>query len=175
MLANRLPPFFLTQVVSQCHLWDVMSYVWSLVFLFTGSFVSVLFCSTSIMVPNILQGKQPSYLSFLWGSCYIVFSQVAFLFSRDTLFKFFLSSPLIWWCQLLIFASHFTFSFLRAFWCFSWFRSSIPSVVCFPFFIISSQIPSLYPDCIFSLSVLEFQVLLNWYHITVCKQMTMNK
>ena len=51
--------------------------------------------STSRMVPSILRGGQPRHLSLWQGSCYIVLSRVVFWFFWDTLFKFFLSFPLV--------------------------------------------------------------------------------
>ena len=52
---------FLIHIVCQRHLWDVLPYVWSLVFFFCGPFACVLW-STSRMIPNILRGIQPRYL-----------------------------------------------------------------------------------------------------------------
>ena len=89
-----------------------------------GPFVEVLPSSTLRVVPSILQGRQ---LSLWWGFCCIVW----LLWYP---FKFFLSSPLVWWCPLPIFASTSKFPFLRFF---SWFGNSIPSIICrFPLLTI---------------------------------------
>ena len=81
---------FLTYIVCLCHLSDVRPYAWLLVFLLSGPFAEVLPSSTSRIVPSILQRRQRRslFLSFWFW--------VVFPFSRDTLFKFFLSSPLVW-------------------------------------------------------------------------------
>ena len=95
--------FFWTHRACMCHLLDVRPYAWSLVFFF------------SRMVPNILRGGQPWYL-FLWqGFCYIVLSWVTFWFFWNILSDLFISSPLVWWCQLPIFPCICWFAFLRAF------------------------------------------------------------
>ena len=57
---------------------------------------------------------------------------------RSILYLFVLSSPHIWWCPLQTFPNICKFPFLWEFWFFSWFFSSIPSVIsCFLLFIIS--------------------------------------
>ena len=96
--------------------------------------------------------------------CYIVWFPVVYSFSGDTLFNFFF--------HLHLFDGvHFQFSlvFLSFLFSkhtdFSWFGSSIPFVMCrFPLLIISKgiflcRIPSLCPDCIFSLPVWGFPIL----------------
>ena len=79
---------------SLCHLSDVSPYSSSLVFLFSRSFVEVLLSSTPRMVTSILKGGKPRCLSFWWDFCCRVWFWVVFSFSWDTLFKFFLPSPL---------------------------------------------------------------------------------
>ena len=54
------------------------------------------------MATIILRGEQPRYLSLWQGSCYRVLSLVIFWFFWDTLFKFFISFPLVLWCQIPI-------------------------------------------------------------------------
>ena len=87
------------------------------------------------------------------------FASRNFLVLPRYIFKKFLSSPLVWWCLLPIFPSICMFPFLRTFvfcFVFSWFGSSILSVMClFPLLIIrvahfSSQIIFLCSDCKFS-------------------------
>ena len=51
----------------------------------------------SRMVLNILRGGQPRCLFLLWSSWHIVWVWAVFKFSWDTLFKFLLSSTLVWW------------------------------------------------------------------------------
>ena len=62
---------------------------------FSGLFVEGFPSPTSKMVLGILQGRQPRHLFLGWDFCYIVWFKVVFLFSWDTLFYFFLSSPLV--------------------------------------------------------------------------------
>ena len=61
MLASRLPPSYL-DTLSLCYLWDVRSYVWSLVFLL----FEVILSSTLRMVLSILQrGTAQTFLSLM--------------------------------------------------------------------------------------------------------------
>ena len=102
-------PLFLIHLFCQRHLWDARPYAWILVFLFFGPFAWVLLWFTSGIALSILRGGQPRYLS-LWQASYNrVLSRVFFWFSWDTLFKFFLSFQLVWWCQLPIFPRFFRF------------------------------------------------------------------
>ena len=52
----KLILLFLTHIVCQHHPWDVRPRVWSLVYLFFGSFFKVLLWFTSRKVPSILRG-----------------------------------------------------------------------------------------------------------------------
>ena len=69
------------------------------------------------MVMSILQERQPRCLSLWWDFSYLVWFQVVFLLSRDTLF-FFLSSSLVWWCLLPFLSFPYKFPFLWEFWFF---------------------------------------------------------
>ena len=89
----------------------------------------------------------------------------SFLVSLDTLIKFFPSSPFVWWCPLPIFRSICKFLFLLAFW------PSLSLLILFLLLCVVSrfslsawhiflcQIPCLCPDCIFSLTELDFPIL----------------
>ena len=106
MLMNPLPTFFLAHIVCPYHLWDKRAYAPSRSFCFSGLFVKVLPSSTLRMVPSILRGKQPRCLYLWWDFWYIVWFWVLFLFFWCIRFKFFLSSPLIWWCPLPVFPKY---------------------------------------------------------------------
>ena len=56
---------FLTHIICQPHLWDARPYAWLLVFLFSDPFVKGFLWSTSRMVPSILRGGQPRYVSLI--------------------------------------------------------------------------------------------------------------
>ena len=126
------------------------------------------------MVPSILRRKQPRYLSLWHGSCYKVLSRVIFWLFWDTLFKLFLTFPVVWWCQLPITPSIYRFPFLPAFrWLLGLVARLLPlCVVChlslLTWCIFLCQIPFLYLDCIFSQFVLGFPILFRfrqkvWY------------
>ena len=91
------------------------------------------------MVPSILRGGQPMYLSLWWNFCYVVWFRVVFSFTCWILFFFFLSFPHVWWCPLPIFSSICRFPCLREFWfCLDFVVFCFPSVIChFPLFVIS--------------------------------------
>ena len=108
---------FLPHIICLCHFSDLRPYALLWVFLFSGPFVKVLSSSTSKMVLSILRGRQPMYLALWWYFCSLVSSSFLVLL-RYTFFKCFLSSPLVWWCPLLISPSISKFPFLRAFWFF---------------------------------------------------------
>ena len=78
---------FLTHTVCQRHLWDVRPYTSSWIFFFC-IFVEVLILYILRMVPSILRGEQPKYLSLWWDFFYIVWLSVVFSFSWDILFSF---------------------------------------------------------------------------------------
>ncbi len=128
------------------------------------------------MVPSILPGAQPKYLSLWQGSCYRVLSQVIFRLFWDTLFWFFLSIPVVWWCQLPISPSICRFPFLRTFW---WLLDLVVwllllCVIC-PFSLLAwciflCQIPFLYLDCIFSQFVLGFPIRFRFWQKVWCRQ-----
>ena len=92
MLVSPLPPF-LTHILCQRHLLDIIPYAWSLVFLFSGPFFRFIFWSTSIMVPSILRGDSLGIYPFDKVCCYIILCRVASWFSWDTLFYFFFFHP----------------------------------------------------------------------------------
>ena len=64
MLVSSLPLPSLTHIVYQRHLWDASPYVSSLVFLFSGPFIRVLFWFTSKMVPVSYEEDSPVIYSF---------------------------------------------------------------------------------------------------------------
>ena len=68
------------------------------------------------MVLSILQVELPRYLSPWQGSCYWVLCRGIFWFFWDSLFYFFLSFKLVWWCQFPIYPNICRFLFLRVFW-----------------------------------------------------------
>ena len=102
------------------------------------------------MVPSILRGGEPRYLSLRWDFCYVVwFQEVVFSFSWSFFF-------------LSIFSSMCKVSFLRAYWLFLdlvdlfllsfvvfWFSLSVGH-------IFRCQIPSLYLDYFISCSYLRW-------------------
>ena len=136
MLASRLPPSFLDNIICLYHLWDVRPYALSWVFLFSEAFAGVLPSSTSRMVSSILWGGQPRCLSLWCDFCNIVWFWVVFSFSCGILFNFFFDSSLF---DGICFSD-------RSY--FSWFGRSISSVICrFLFFIISTAHFSM-PDSI---------------------------
>ena len=123
---------FLTPRACLRHLLDVQPYTSSWDFLCSGPFVEVLPSFNLRMVSSILRGGQPRCLILWWDFCYIVYFRIVFSFSWDTLFNFFLLSPLVLWRPLTIFSSICKFPFLRAFWSF------LDLVVLFlPAFVIS--------------------------------------
>ena len=58
-------------------------------FFFSDPFVEILLSFILKMVPSILGGEQPRYLSLWWDFCYVVWFQTVFLFSWGHLFIFF--------------------------------------------------------------------------------------
>ena len=125
-LVHPIPP----STVCRCRLWDVRPYVSSLVFLFSALFVEVLPSSTSKIVPNITRETAKVSIPFMRYLLYDLVSS-SFLVLMRKQFKFFLSSPLVWWCPLPTFPSICKFLIL------SWFGSSISSVMyCFALLII---------------------------------------
>ena len=94
-----------------------MPCVMSSTFLSSGLFVLVLALSILRMVSTILEGR-PKCLSLWWNFCRAVWFQEFSSSVWNTLFLFFLSSPLVWWCLLPIFLSTWNFPFLQAFWFF---------------------------------------------------------
>ena len=132
MLLNPLPPSFLGP-----YSLSTLSLGYKVLYIAMSFLVLWSTCLTSFLVyfPNILR-RGLSWCSFLlWSSWHIVWIRVVFSFPWDTLFlKFF----------HLFDGAHFQYS--RAFVGFlfsgrsdfSWFSSSIPSVMCcFPLFIIT--------------------------------------
>ena len=88
------------------------------------------------------------------------------LFSRSPEILFlniFIHLHFFLWCPLPISPSTCKFPFLHTFWSFSWFNSSIPSVICLSHFslwhIFLCKISSLYPYCIFLTFILGFPIL----------------
>ena len=79
---------FLTHIVCLYHLENVWPYTKSLVFLFSGPFAEVLLLSTLRIFSSMLQGGQPTYLSFWWDFCYAVWFRIVFSFSWGILFHF---------------------------------------------------------------------------------------
>ena len=171
--------FFLTYIVCPCCLWHVRPYASSWVFLFSGPFVEFLLWSILRIVPSILRVGQLRYLSLWWDFCYVLWFRVVFSFS---------------WCILLI-----SFSFLLVCLISSTFNISkysyvsfspsvriffldlvvlfLPSFVIFCFSLLALhiflyQIPSLYLDCISSLSVLRFPVLFHFLQRIRCRLCT---
>ena len=156
MLASPLPPSFrdtyslstsslrynaLCMVISFLVLWSI--YLSSLVNFKNG--------------PVYLTRGQPRYSSLWQGSYNRVLNQVIFWLFWDTFLKFFLSFPLVWWCQVPIFPSICRFSFLRAFW---WLLDLVVRLlplctVCqflsLAWYIFQCQIPLLYLDCMYCL------------------------
>ena len=110
---------FLTHIVCQSHLWEVMPNAWLLVFLFSASFVEGLLWSTSRIVPSILRGWHPRYSSHLTRVLLYCFVSSSFLVP---LRYYFLIFSFISSC-LIVTASNIPmencrFSFLRTFWFF---------------------------------------------------------
>ena len=121
---------FLTHVDYLCNLLNVRLSASLLVFLSSGQFRSVLPSSILRMVPSILQEWEPKYLSlFKIPAVILGFEKFSFLS--------FLLAPFIWGNLLPIFPSTGKFPFFPSALIVSWFRSSVPSVIClFPLFII---------------------------------------
>ena len=157
---------FLTHTLYLRYLGDVRPDASPWVFLFSCPFVRVLPWSILRMVPNILGGGQPRYLSFWWDFCYVVWFRVVFLFSWGILFFSFLF-------HLRMFNS-FRFQYSQVFVGFHFFKCSdffldlavlfLSSYVVFCFLLLARhvflcRILSLYPHCISLLAVLGFLVL----------------
>ena len=88
------------------------------------------------MVPRILRVGHTRYLSLWWDFCYVIWFRAAFSFSWDTLFKFYFHFRLFDGVRLQYFQVFLSFLFSDRS-DFSWFDSSIPSVICrFLLFII---------------------------------------
>ena len=83
------PLLFLTHIASLCHLWDVRPYLASTVFLFSGSFWGSSSFVHFEMVPSILQGAQPKFLSRWWYFWNVDWLRVVFSSSWDTPCNFF--------------------------------------------------------------------------------------
>ena len=129
-------PFFLAHIVWLCHLWGVRPNSSSWVFWFFNSFDGVLPGSTLRMVPTILRGDDPGI--FWWDFCYVVWSQVVFLFSWVIPFLsfYFISACLM--MSAFNFSKYLQASFSPSILISSWFSSFIPSFLChLPLFIIS--------------------------------------
>ena len=127
------------------------------------------------MVPSILRGGQPSYLSLWQGSCNRVLSQVIFWLFWDALFNFFLSFPLVWWCQLPVSPSNCRFPFFRTFWLLlDLVVRLLPlCVVSLPTWrIFMRQIPFLYLDSIFSQFLFGFPILFCFWQNVWCRPCT---
>ena len=122
---------FLAHIVCLYHFWDIRPYSSSWVFLFAGSFVKVLPLSTWRMVPSILWWGQPRCLYLWWDFSYIVWFRVVFLFSRSIHFL-----KISYHIACLDASTSNIPNYLSV--SFSWFGSSIPTVICrFLLFIIS--------------------------------------
>ena len=108
-------------------------------FLVLRTIFKILYSSTSRMVPTILQGGQPERLSLWLDFYYIVWFPVVFSFSGDTLFHFFFHCDSF--DGVCFQYSQVFFFFLLNILIFSWFGSSIPSVMCrlLLFIIIMAQ------------------------------------
>ena len=85
MLASHLSPFLDTYSLCTSSLRYKALCIYGR-FLLPGPFVGVLFCFILRIVPSILRGRQPRYLSLSWNFCYVVTFQIVFSFSWDILF-----------------------------------------------------------------------------------------
>ena len=167
MLATPLFPSIL-DIVFQCHLLDVKLWASSSTFLSSGPFVWVPPLSISRMA-------QVSYKEDCPG---VFFNEISaaenwfqvFLFIWDTLFLFFLSSLLVWWCPLPIFSHICDFLYLQTFR-FSLFDRSISLIIyLFPLFIMSIA-HFLMPNSI-PISRLYILIVLSEYLLFLfCKQL----
>ena len=134
MLASPIPPPFLdTYSLS-------MSSLRCKALCIVISFLALWHISWSYSLVHFNNG--PEYLtrclSLWWDFCCRALFREGFSFVGDTLSLFFLSSPLVWWCSLLIFPNSSNFPFLRAFCFFFDFAVLFLSLfVFFPLFTIS--------------------------------------
>ena len=114
------------------------------------------------------RGDSPGVIFLWWGSWYIVCFRVVFSFFWDTLWLFFF--------RLQLFdGSRFQYSQeFGSVLIFSWFDSSILSVMCcFSLFLIAwhiflSHIPSLWPDYIFLFLLWGFPFLFRFWQTIWC-------
>ena len=110
-------------------------------FFISGPFVEIHPSSTLWMIPSILLIGQPKCLSLWWGFCCVARFREVFSFSRATLlfFGFFLFFHLNLFDDIRFQYTRVLVSFFFSKRSdFSWFGSSLPSVICyFPLSIIS--------------------------------------
>ena len=132
MKASFLPPFFLENHSLSISSLGCKAFCIVISLLSFALFFEVLPSSILRIVPCILPVLPPRclylFMKFLLGSLVS--------HSSELLFKFFLSSPLVWLCPLPIFPSICKFPISERSDFFYWFGSSVPSVICiFPLFI----------------------------------------
>ena len=109
----------------------------ALILLSSGPFVTVLPLSVLGIVPRRLHGDGQGGL-FLWCDfCCRVWFWEAFSFVWSFLFLFFLSSPLVWWCPLVIFSGTCNFPFFNRSNSFLIWQFYSFYYLSFPFFIMT--------------------------------------
>ena len=137
-----------------CCVWSIFAYL-----------LLCLLWSTSRMVPSILRGGHPRYLSHWQSSCYRDFVLSNFLALLRYSYLIFPWFPVVWCCQLPISPSISRIPFLWPFWrLFNLVFRLLPlCVVChfslLTWFVFLGQIPFQHFASIFSQFVLGFPIL----------------